>query len=155
MEGSTVSVSGDKNLFLPFTPDSSNKNQVVTLENKVKSEVDDENKYASKVQLMYTPEEDSFVLGDRVLKVGDKFELFGRSVTVADGSIVLVFEDTVQLVYPFDISTASNVTTTAGSQFSKNVTCNVSNIIGTTTTCLLYTSPSPRDGLLSRMPSSA
>ena len=134
VEGSTVSVSGDKNLFLPFTPDSSNKNQVVTLENKVKSEVDDENKYASKVQLMYTPEEDSFVLGDRVLKVGDKFELFGRSVTVADGSIVLVFEDTVQLVYPFDISTASNVTTTAGSQFSKNVTCNVSNIIGTTTT---------------------
>ena len=26
---------------------------------------------------------------------------------------------------------------------------------GNTTTCLLYTSPSPRDGLLSRMPSSA
>ena len=26
---------------------------------------------------------------------------------------------------------------------------------GTGTTCLLYTSPSPRDGLLSRMPSSA
>ena len=26
---------------------------------------------------------------------------------------------------------------------------------GTTNTCLLYTSPSPRDGLLSRMPSSA
>ena len=28
-------------------------------------------------------------------------------------------------------------------------------VSGTTTTCLLYTSPSPRDGLLSRMPSSA
>ena len=28
-------------------------------------------------------------------------------------------------------------------------------IVHTTTTCLLYTSPSPRDGLLSRMPSSA
>ena len=27
--------------------------------------------------------------------------------------------------------------------------------IGLTETCLLYTSPSPRDGLLSRMPSSA
>ena len=27
--------------------------------------------------------------------------------------------------------------------------------LGTTFTCLLYTSPSPRDGLLSRMPSSA
>ena len=28
-------------------------------------------------------------------------------------------------------------------------------ICGTSTGCLLYTSPSPRDGLLSRMPSSA
>ena len=28
-------------------------------------------------------------------------------------------------------------------------------VIGDATTCLLYTSPSPRDGLLSRMPSSA
>ena len=28
-------------------------------------------------------------------------------------------------------------------------------IMGDTCTCLLYTSPSPRDGLLSRMPSSA
>ena len=28
-------------------------------------------------------------------------------------------------------------------------------VIAGTTTCLLYTSPSPRDGLLSRMPSSA
>ena len=36
---------------------------------------------------------------------------------------------------------------------------NQSNLVGITTTsdisCLLYTSPSPRDGLLSRMPSSA
>ena len=29
------------------------------------------------------------------------------------------------------------------------------NQIGTDSCCLLYTSPSPRDGLLSRMPSSA
>jgi len=108
LEGSTVSVSGDKNLFLPFTPDSSNKNQVVTLENNVKNNVDDENTYAHKVKLNYTPKEDSFILGDRVLKVGDKFELFGRSVTVADGSIVLVFEDTVQFVFPFDTSVASD-----------------------------------------------
>ena len=28
-------------------------------------------------------------------------------------------------------------------------------LLGATGTCLLYTSPSPRDGLLSRMPSSA
>ena len=31
----------------------------------------------------------------------------------------------------------------------------VDNKAGQATTCLLYTSPSPRDGLLSRMPSSA
>ena len=30
-----------------------------------------------------------------------------------------------------------------------------SDSVGSTTICLLYTSPSPRDGLLSRMPSSA
>ena len=133
VEGSTVDVHGDKNLFLPFTIDSQ-KNQVVTLENKVVQDSKDENTYASKVQLTYSPEQDSFILGDRVLKVGDRFELFGRAVTVADGSIVLVFEDTVQLVYPFDTTTAANVTTSAGSQFVKNVTCNVSNIIGTRTT---------------------
>ena len=34
-------------------------------------------------------------------------------------------------------------------------TGDVAEIIPETTTCLLYTSPSPRDGLLSRMPSSA
>lgn len=134
VEGSTVSVSGDENLFLPFTTDSDNKNQVVTLENKVGKSEDDENTYAPKVQLTYTPATDSFVLGDRVLKVGDRFELFGRAVTVADGSIVLVFEDTVQLVYPFAIGSALNVTTTAGSQFIKNSTCNVINIVGTRTT---------------------
>lgn len=134
VEGSTVDVSGNKNLFLPFTTDSTNKNQVVTLQNNVKKDSTSDSTYASKVQLTYTPLEDSFVLGDRVLKVGDRFELFGRAVTVADGSIVLVFEDTVQLVYPFDTTTASNVTTSAGSQFVKNSTCNVINIVGTRTT---------------------
>ena len=39
-----------------------------------------------------------------------------------------------------------------------HIKCDVTNIGGTVygdTDCLLYTSPSPRDGLLSRMPSSA
>ena len=39
------------------------------------------------------------------------------------------------------------------SQFTGTVT--ITNVAGSTITCLLYTSPSPRDGLLSRMPSSA
>ena len=36
-----------------------------------------------------------------------------------------------------------------------NGTNNASNYQNVDTSCLLYTSPSPRDGLLSRMPSSA
>ena len=43
--------------------------------------------------------------------------------------------------------TSSSINTTAGNNIV--VSTNLSNI------CLLYTSPSPRDGLLSRMPSSA
>ena len=34
-------------------------------------------------------------------------------------------------------------------------TVEITNLAGNKTSCLLYTSPSPRDGLLSRMPSSA
>lgn len=131
VEGDTYGVDGDQNLFLPFTVDSE-KEQVVTLTNNVgKSDSDKtDSKYTPQVDLKYTPSTDSFVFGDRVLKIGDKFELFGRTVTVADGSIVLVFEDTVALTYPFDTTTASNVVGSLGSQFAKNITCNVINVIG-------------------------
>ena len=43
----------------------------------------------------------------------------------------------------------ANNTSPAPTSYSYGIT------LGTTGTCLLYTSPSPRDGLLSRMPSSA
>ena len=127
-----MSVSGDENLFLPFAQDAG-KNQKVTLQNAV-GKSDTEINYAAKVDLVYNDLTDSFVMGDRVLKVGDKFELFGKAITVAQGSIVLVFEDTVALVYPFDITTAPKVVGTLGSQFTKNLTCNVVNTIGSTTT---------------------
>ncbi len=130
VEGTTTSVTGTQNLFLPFTTDSSST-QKVTLSNKVEQEKTEEPvKYASTVDLVYSPSDDSFVLGDKVYKIGDKFELFGKMVTVADGSIVLVFEDTVALVYPFDTTTAANVVGSSGSSFTKNMTCNVVNVIG-------------------------
>ena len=132
-EGSNVEVSGDENLFLPFTTDSSDV-QTVTLTNNVEVDGKTDQTDGANVELVYSPETDSFTLGDKVYSIGDKFELFGRMVTVADGSIVLVFEDTVALVYPFDITTAANVTGGLGSQFSKNTTCNVLNIVGLTTT---------------------
>ena len=42
-----------------------------------------------------------------------------------------------------------------GRRYTKTITPRPRRIIGISISCLLYTSPSPRDGLLSRMPSSA
>lgn len=138
VEGSTTDVSGDENLFLPFTKDSG-ASQVVTLNNAVPvdddvEESDNDVAQPSDVEVVYTPEIDSFTIGGKVYGVGDKFSLFGKMVTVADGSIVLVFEDTVAKVYPFNTSTASNVLGPLGSQFAKNVTCSVINVVGSKTT---------------------
>lgn len=142
VEGSTTDVSGDENLFLPFTTESDGA-QIVTLSNAV-PDTDDEvttdadaevvEKYPTNVELLYTPESDSFTIGGKVYGVGDKFSLFGKMVTVADGSIVLVFEDTVAKAYPFSTTTASNVVGPYGSQFAKNYTCNSLNIVGSKTT---------------------
>ncbi|CAM9105246.1 unnamed protein product [Ectocarpus sp. 8 AP-2014] len=141
-EGSTTDVAGDQNLFLPFSKDSSSA-QIVTLSNSVPiddvegtsaADVAVAQELGGDVELLYTPESDTFTIGDSVFGVGDKFSLFGKMVTVADGSIVLVFEDTVAKVYPFNTSTASNVLGTLGSQFAKNFTCNVINVVGSKTT---------------------
>ncbi|CBN80354.1 EsV-1-50 [Ectocarpus siliculosus] len=141
-EGSTTDVAGDQNLFLPFSKDSGSA-QIVTLSNSVPiedveatsvSDVAVAQDLGGAVELLYTPESDTFTIGNNVYGVGDKFNLFGKMVTVADGSIVLVFEDTVAKVYPFTTTTASNVVGTLGSQFAKNYTCNVMNVVGSKTT---------------------
>ncbi|CAN0567631.1 unnamed protein product [Ectocarpus sp. 12 AP-2014] len=142
IEGSTTDVVGDQNLFLPFSKDSGSA-QIVTLSNSIPvddvegttvSDVAVAQDLGGDVELLYTPESDTFTIGNNVYGVGDKFNLFGKMVTVADGSIVLVFEDTVAKVYPFNTSTASNVLGTLGSQFAKNVTCSVINVVGSKTT---------------------
>ena len=53
-----------------------------------------------------------------------------------------------------DIKTIKKLLKSMGVQIDGNETCKVS-AEKITSCCLLYTSPSPRDGLLSRMPSSA
>lgn len=138
VEGVATDVSGDENLFLPFTTDSDTV-QVVTLNNTVPAESREEDggehlQQPSNVDLLYTPESDCFSIGNKTYGIGDKFNLFGKMVTVADGSIVLVFEDTVAKAYPFSASTASNVLGPLGSQFAKNVTCSVLNVMGSKTT---------------------
>ena len=56
--------------------------------------------------------------------------------------------------------TVTNTTTSGSAPFfcfagSYNLVTDTNGFITLDNTCLLYTSPSPRDGLLSRMPSSA
>ena len=53
------------------------------------------------------------------------------------------------------LNTDSAATSNSGVYTNVGATTFTNNISGTSKTCLLYTSPSPRDGLLSRMPSSA
>lgn len=138
VEGSVTDVSGVENLFLPFSKDATGA-QRVTLNNAVPVKDDEAasdavEAYPSNVDLLYTPESDTFTIGGNVYGVGDKFTLFGQMVTVADGSIVLVFEDTVARTYPFNNATASNVVGQLGSQFAKNYTCQSMNLVGSTTT---------------------
>ena len=53
-----------------------------------------------------------------------------------------------------EYNTGQHLTTSSSPSFTKVTTTEV-DFAGNITLCLLYTSPSPRDGLLSRMPSSA
>ena len=117
-EGSSVKVE-EKNLFLPFSADNKSSLQTVTL--RASSE---------DVTLAYDRACNEFGYGGDMYGVGDKFELFGKMVTVADGSIVLLFSDTVAKAWPFDPSKALHTVGAAGSHFMKNITTNVLNLVG-------------------------
>lgn len=114
-----VEVDNQKNLFLPFSADNKSSLQTVTL----KQDVHD-------VTLAYDRACNEFGYGGDMYGVGDKFELFGKMVTVADGSIVLIFSDTVAKVWPFDASRALHTVGQAGSHFMRNITTNVLNMVG-------------------------
>ena len=122
-DGSIMKVESSSNIFLPFTVDSKSTMQTVTLSS------DKEN-----ATLAYDPKENSFGYGGDMYVVGDKFEMFGKMITVADGSIVLLFSDTVQKTWPFESSRALHTVGAAGSHFMKNVTANVSNLMAEKTT---------------------
>lgn len=119
-EGSSMKVEVQKNLFLPFSVDNKNSIQTVTLMDAKSADV----------TLAYDPQENQFGYGGDMYGVGDKFELFGKMVTVADGSIVLLFSDTVAKAWPFDPSKALHTVGAAGSHFMRNITTNVLNLVG-------------------------
>lgn len=116
VDGGSYTVDGN-NLFMPFSKDSGKMMQVVTL-------VDSE-----EANLTYSPETDMFSYAGEEYGIGDKFEMMGRMVTVADGSIVLVFADTVAKTWGFSSASALNTVGSAGSSFHKNVTANVVNLM--------------------------
>lgn len=122
-DGSSMKVDpivDQKNLFLPFSTDNKSSLQTVTLQHTDSQDV----------TLAYDRDQNEFGYGGDMYGVGDKFELFGQMVTVADGSIVLLFSDTVAKAWPFDASKALSVVGAAGSHFVRNVTTNVLNIVG-------------------------
>lgn len=114
-----LEVENQKNLFLPFSADNKSSLQTVTLCDLKED-----------VTLAYDRAENQFGYGGDMYGVGDKFELFGKMVTVADGSIVLLFSDTVAKAWPFDSSKALSVVGAAGSHFMRNLTTSVMNIVG-------------------------
>ena len=120
-EGSSMKVDtgGTPNYFLPFSSDNKSKLQTVTLQHETEDAI-----------LAYDRNVNEFGYGGDMYGVGDKFELFGKMVTVADGSIVLLFSDTVAKAWPFDSSKALSVVGAAGSHFMKNLTTNVLNMVG-------------------------
>lgn len=122
-DGSTMNVEPNSNVFLPFSVDSHSKFQTVTLSS--------ENERAT---LAYEPQDNTFGYAGDMYSVGDKFEMFGKMVTVGDGSIVLIFSDTVQKTWPFLDTKAGLVVGEAGSSFVKNITANVSNLVCEKTT---------------------
>ncbi len=121
-EGGVVNVKDETSLFLPFSENKTNM-QSVTLKAG-----DDES------TLVYDAPTNSVAFGGSMYAVGESFEMFGKSVTVGFGSIILIFSDVVQKTWPFLAARALSVVGTAGSSFMKNMTANVTNVVAEKTT---------------------
>ena len=98
-----------------------------------------------------------FFLNDTLidtLTLGEPLTIFDRGEDVVLSG---VFADGTR--FDFELN-SSTVFSNTGDSFDPNSTLTITRVAavpepGCGLTCLLYTSPSPRDGLLSRMPSSA
>ena len=91
------------------------------------------------------------------LGLNAKLGLSGRSnrdVGILTTSKVYKVQDKVLVFTPATFDRMVNYIDTDSSLAMSTLAYGL-NYLSTTWTCLLYTSPSPRDGLLSRMPSSA
>lgn len=121
-DGKTLEIVDESSLFLPFSENRESM-QTVTLRHK-----------AEETTLVYDASCNSVAYRGAAYAVGDSMEMFGKLVTVGDGSIVLVFSDVVAKVFPFTPAQALSVVGTSGSSFMKNQVCNISNMIASKTT---------------------
>lgn len=121
-DGATLDVVDDSSLMLPFSSENDGT-QTVTLR-----------KGPEESTMVYDASCNSVAFRGASYAVGDNIEVFGKTVTVGDGSIVLVFSDVVAKVFPFTAAQALSVVGTSGSSFMKNHSCNVSNLIASKTT---------------------
>ena len=128
VDGGSIEVNNESNVFLPFSKDNEKHMQVVTLTGKDES-----------ATLSYDKAEDAFFYGGEMYRVGDRFEMFGQMVTVGDGSIVLIFSDTVVKDWlvdlPFQHAYAASVALgTAGSSIMSRVVANTYHTVTSKTT---------------------
>lgn len=130
IDGGFIGVSSESNVFLPFSKDNGKSMQAVTLKDEKNSE---------SATLAYDREEDAFFYGGEMYRVGDRFEMFGQMVTVGDGSIVLIFSDTVVKDWlvdlPFQHAYAASVALgTAGTSIMSNCVSNTYHTMTSKTT---------------------
>lgn len=99
--GDTIqSSTSDKNIYLPFG--FREEDQWVKIQSGDKSET-----------LTYDTENESLVVGDTRYGFGESFVLGGRRVVLAKGSVVIVLEDSLPLVFPEE-GTQQEITLDAG-----------------------------------------
>ena len=82
-------------------------------------------------------------------RIGSSFSISGTNIDTTDGTTAGTVSAGTITSGVYNPGTISATQDTAGSAFSFSQSYTQADA------CLLYTSPSPRDGLLSRMPSSA
>jgi hypothetical protein len=121
VHGDTKDIDTTSSVLLPFAPGvSTSSRQFVTLKvGTMTRDVD------------YSPDTNDISIDDIKYSIGSRFNLMGRLCTVAAGSLVLVFVDSVAKTYPYAASTALAVTSTKGNLFAKGLTCSALNLVGT------------------------
>eukprot|EP00752_Nemacystus_decipiens_P015859 g14167.t1 len=121
-DGTTMDIVDDSSLFLPFS-NKKDSMQTVTLRRE-----------SEETTMAYDASCNSVCYRGASYAVGETMEVFGKMVTVGDGSIVLVFSDVVARVFPFSAAVALSVVGTRGSSFMKNQVANTSSLIASKTT---------------------